>query len=330
VKLRWIDDNGEKKLQLVNGERRTRCAKKLVKEKADCFDPITGETVKANELYHEIDAYISEMDDQTAYKHAFSSNDRAVAIGDGCTVALIREFRTVRGYTDQDIMLITGKSITWVKETDDLLGLDEKTFNALATDQINRSVAIDLSKIEDVAERMALLDTARNFAAVRLSNVKKKLETEVNSSEKKADLAKAKAVVADHYGDEEGKEEAEANVEKLKAKAHSKRKEKEEIESEAAKITSKDLQKAKNAKQKEAGGEERVALTKAKMKKYWYDVSVALIKSDGCDENGEPIEGIDQEDNRLGKLIMEQIAKGETDWVKILKHHQKAKEKRAG
>jgi hypothetical protein len=328
-KLRWVnDDSGERKLQLIAGERRTRCLKKLIKEKTECFDPTSGKYVNAADLYDEIDAYVLEMDDQAAFKHAFSSNDRAVGIGECATVNLVREFRQL-GYTDGEILSITGKSITWLKETDDLINVDGKIFDALVADQINRSVAIHLSK-EPVADRMALLDVAHNFANARLSNVKKKLQIEVDAADHKADMAKAKSVVAEHRGDEAGKKEADAKVDKLQAKASSKRKEKESIESDAGKVTGKDLQKAKNAKQKEAGGDdEKVALTKSKIKKFWYDVAVSLIKSEGCDENGEPLE-IDLEDVRLGKLFCEAIEKGETDFTKILKHHQKQKEKRAG
>jgi len=330
LQLRWVYENGEKKmLQLVDGERRTRCIKKLVKEKVECFDPVTGNLVKATELYNEVEVAISEMDDQTAFKHAFSSNERAVGIGEGTTVSFCRALRKA-GYTDKQIINVTGMSTTWLKDTDVLIGLDDKTFTALSSDQINRSAALELAQVEDLAERMILLENARNFAISRLSKVKKKLEAEVESAEKKADLAKAEAAVATHRGDEETKAEAEEKAELLKDKVKTKRKEKEEIESGAAKITSKDLQKAKSQKQKEAGGEaERSALTKAKIAKYWHQPCAALIKAEGLDEEGNEVE-VDLEDARLAKLLCEQIEKGEIDILKILKHHNKGKIKRAG
>jgi hypothetical protein len=329
LQLRWVEIDGVRKLQLVAGERRTRTIKKLVKENVECFNQATGKMTKASELYSEVDAYVSEMDDATAFKNAFSSNDRAIGIGEGSTIALIREFRE-SGRTDKEILDITGKSTTWLKETDVLIGLDDKTFDALAGDKINRSAALELADVNDVKERMALLDVASNFASIRLAKIKQKLEAEVDAAESKADMAKAKAVVAKHKGDEEAQEEAEAKAVTLKDKAKSKRIQQEEVEEGGPRVTSKDLQKAKNAKQKESGGDgERVALTRAKIAKCWHAPCAALIKADGKDENDQPVE-VDLEDVRLAKLLCEQIDKGETDIIRILKKHLKAKDGRKG
>jgi ParB-like chromosome segregation protein Spo0J len=332
--LRLIEIDGKKILQLVSGERRYRSLLKLVESKAECFDPATGKTAKADKLFEYVDVRINtHMDDKAAFKHAFSGNDKAIGIGEGATIALIREYRTA-GWTDGDIMEATGKSITWLKDSDVLIGLDEHTFTALTNDQINRSAALDLAKIEDVAERLEVLDAARNFASKRLSAMKKKLESEVAAAESKAEVAEGEAVEAEMTGDDEAAEAAQKKAEKLQKKAKAKKREVEEV-NEQPRVTGKDLQKAKAGRKKPGanpGGtndDGTAALTKAKIQKFWYEPCVSLIKHDGQTDDGEPVE-IDLEDAHLVKYLCEQMEKGERDIVKILKHHQKAKDRRAG
>lgn len=329
--LRKVLVKGKSILQLVSGERRYRSISKLVKDKASCRNPATGKDEKASVLYEYVDARINlNMDDRTAYKHAYSGNDKAIGIGEGSTVALIREFREA-GWTDQDVMEATGKSITWLKDTDILIDLDEDTFKALANDQINRSAALDLAKIEDVEERLQVLDRAREFATSRLSSVKKKLEKEVENTESKAEVAKAEIAEHEFTGNGEAKAKAESKAKKLESKAAQKRREHAEVDDGEPKVTGKDLQKArstgKRSGESQAGDEK--SLTKAKMDKCWYQPAKALVKSEGLDESGKAIENIELEDARLILLVCESFERGEKDVVKILKQHYTAKLKRA-
>jgi hypothetical protein len=327
LRLRWLEDET---IQLVSGERRYRSLKKLISDKADCFDPATGKLKKAGTLYEYVDARLSILDDREAFKVAYSGNDKAIGIGEGATIALIREYRAA-DWSDSEIMEATGKSITWLKDTDVLIGLDEETFTALTNEQINRSAALDLAKIEDVNERFELLDSARNFATKRLSTMKAKLQKEAESAEHKAEVAKGDLVEAEFMGDEEAEEEAAEKVEKLEEKAKNKRSQAEEIDEEPAKITSKDLQKARKKPGANPGngtGDANSAMTKAKIQKFWYEPCAALIKNEGNDEDGNPVE-IDLEDAYLVRYLCEQMEKGERDIIKMLKHHLRAKEKRA-
>jgi len=312
-------------LQVVDGERRTRSLQKLVSDNVQCFDPSEEEWKPAKEMYEFVDVRINNMSDQMAFKYAFSGNERAIGIGDGATAALIRSFRNA-DWTDEQIMEVTGKSATWLRDTDVLIDLDDKTFEALSDNTINRTAALHLAKMEDVEERLGLLEKAKNFAADRLKEVKKKIIKEIESTESKLEMAKAEKVEAEFKNDEDGQLAASKKEETLKIKSSSKRKEKEKIEESNPKVTAKDIVQAKKS---DSGGSERIALTRAKIEKNWFQPIVAIIKADGCDEEGEPIE-IDLEDARLVKILCEQIEKGELDIVKILKSHLKAKEKRAG
>jgi len=328
--LRLIEIDNEKVLQLVSGERRYRSISKLCGDKADCYDPATSKMQKAEKLYEYIDVRINHMDDKAAFKHAFSGNDKAIGIGEGATVALIREYRSA-GWNDHEIMDATGKSITWLKDSDVLIGLDDQTFSALTNEQINRSAALELAKIEDVTERLDVLETARNFASNRLAKMKKKLEKEVASAENKVELAESEAAEAEFNNDTEAQAEAEDKAEKLQTKADRKKKEASEI-GDDPRVTNKDLQQARKKPGANPGngtGDSQQALTKSKIEKFWFEPCAALIKNDGNDENGDLVE-VDLEDAYLVKLLCESIDKGERDIFKILKSHQRAKDKRAG
>lgn len=327
LQLRHVSNNGESILQLVNGERRTRALRKLIKDKAICYDPVTKSEKTADVLYEFVCAYVEEMDDETAFKQAFSANDRAIGIGEVATVALVGALRQAN-FDDKKIMNITGKSITWLKDTDALLKLDEATYGALAAEQINRSAALDLAKIDNAAERMQVLEMARNFAVSRLENVKKKLEKEVKATLSKADMAKATAAEAKFQGDLDTVAEAVAKAEQLESKAEAKKAEKIEVENNGVTVTGKDLQKAKQTKAKNEGDDSiSASLTDAKLKKFWYEPCLDLIKANFMDENGEPLE-LDANDVYLVKLLLEQKDKGQTNIVKILKHHLKKKDQR--
>lgn len=326
--LRWVEIDGNRVLQLASGERRKRCIDKLIKENADCYDPASESWKSASELYDFVDCRINEMDDQTAFKHAFSENERAVGIGEGATVALINEFRKA-GWTDEQILETTGKSITWLKDTDILLSLDEFTFKCLVADEINRSAALQLAQIEDIESRVKVLESAKSFASGRISSMKQKLEKEVIAAENKAEFAEAVAVEAEIKGDEEQKTEAEEKSKKHRKRAENKKKEVEELDDAAPKITSKDIHNAKKAKENVDTGEsepsdEGKALTNAKVSKFWYEPLAKIIKANGHDDDGENLE-IDLDDARLVIALLDAREAGERDIVSILQDHKLSK-----
>lgn len=320
--LRPIEVEGKTILQLISGERRTRCCQKLVKDDVDCYNPATGKYVKASDLYEYVDVRINRLDDRAAWKSAFSSNDKAIDIGDGATIAMIREGRNA-GWTDDDILEITGKSISWLRDTDVLCGLDEETFSALTNEKINRSVALEFAKIEDVNERLEVLKSAIDFAAQRLEEIKKKLSKAAAKAEDKLELVEAQKAAAELEGDTNSQEKAKAKAAKLAARVSKKKK---EAEDESTKVNSKDLQKARSSVSKSGtsqAGSDAKALTRNKLQKSWYAPCIAHIKS------AEESEDFDSEDARLVALLLENIEKGNEDIFKILKHHKKMKDKRA-
>lgn len=328
-KARPITKNGKIILQIVDGERRARTIFKLKKDNASCYDQITEEFKPASELYATVECRIKEMDDQTAFKNAYQKNDQSVSIGEAANIALIRTWREA-GFTDEQIMDMTGKGISWLRETDRLCTLDEETFEALATNKINRTAASDLANEPNLEQRIELLKTSLVKAQERNEVTKQILEEEIDKTEMKAELAAAAAVEAEFNQDDEAKEAATTRMERLRKKALDKKKKVAEISDTTPQVTSKDLANAKKQKAQEGNGEAPVkALSRSKIEKFWREPVVAFIKAEGLDEENKPVEGIDLEDARLTKLLLDHIDKGEKDVMRILKAHMKQKEKRA-
>lgn len=332
--LRWSEVDNKRKLQVVGGERRKRCIDKLIASDADCYDPVTESWIKASKMYEYIDVRINEMDDQTAFKNAFSENDTSVGIGDGATIGLVAEFRKA-GWTDDEILKTTGKSISWLRDTDVLLSLDEKTLNALIAEEINRSSALELSKIEDINQRLEVLKNAGKFACERVSALKEKLEHEVESAETKAQKAKAAAVDASlRNHDEETAEKEKEKQERAETRAAKKKHEIEELDETMPVITGKDIHKAKNktaAKSEPITDEELEdgkSLTNAKIAKHWYEPLAKVIKDwEGLEGEAEGANlEIDLCDAKLVLLLIDARLQGTKDIVSLLQAHKLTKE----
>ena len=147
----------------MDGERRIRSVLKLINEKAEVYDPVNQKYVPAIEKYSKIIVRIEEMDEKTAISRAFCSNDRSVAIGEAATVMMVKKLR-ICNVSDEEICKITGLSMSWLRETEKLISLDDVTFMALSSEKINRTLALKLSDLhgEDRLEKLSgLLDAAQ-------------------------------------------------------------------------------------------------------------------------------------------------------------------------
>ncbi len=304
------------KLELIDGERRKRCIDKLVKDNSQCFNPATGEMLPASEMYEYVEVRISEMDDKQAYHYAFVGNETSVHIGEAATTSLIKYWR-LSGWTDKEILDITGKSISWLRDTDFIIGLDEITFTAFVNDEINRSAALDLSKIESVSERHKRLNKAKEFAEQRIASLREKLEEKVLEAEENVKLAEQEATETIFSGG--NKAAATIKVAKARKKANRATEAKHNFDKKV-RVGTNDI---RNAIDKDK------LLTINKIQKHWYTDTVDAIKLNCCDVEGIPL-GIDEEDARLVVLLIENgIQKGEKEIVSLLQQHKKNKERRS-
>ena len=148
-------------LQVIAGDRRYNALDSLVSSNEECYDPASSEWKPAEEVYEYVEARLhQDISDEEAWEIAFQENSTSIDIGDHATIALIKKWRDL-GWDDAALLRMTGKSITWLRETDHIIELDDDTFSAFTAGELNRSAAVDLSKIEDVTDRLSRLEKAK-------------------------------------------------------------------------------------------------------------------------------------------------------------------------
>lgn len=328
LRLRVIDDDDDTViLQLVNGERRFRSIDSLVEEQAECVDPATGKTLPADELFEWVDCRINRMTDLDAIRMSLRPNETGESIGEVAAMEVVKAMRETDA-SDDEIMRITGMSITWLRETDRLLKLDEDTRTALQTDNINRKLALKLATIKDTHERIARLEKCCQSAVERLAEREAALTEGASNDQAEAEINEAAAALAEAEGDADEADDAKAKAEAAKKRAAKKREEAERLEEQGPTATSKDWDDTNSE------NDPPKPLTTAKIEKSWRGPLAAVIKK-GLEEDDEP--EYDLEDARLFKVIVDAICDGQREndnktpisFEKLLKQHAKAKARRS-
>ena len=323
---RWYKDG----VQVVDGERRTRAIHKLKADNAECWDKDSKQFVPAKELYSKIEVSIRDMTDEEALKINFSASESGEKFGEGAIVAYCKILRQW-GKSDKEIIDLTGYSIEWLRQTDKLMGLDEKSFLALSNNKITRELAGDLLEIEDMDVRLAELDRRIEAAEKRHAKTTDVLHSKVETAIKKVEAAdEATTLLKVGLEPDTGKPDPDA---KDPAKMAEKIEEVKQKKSKAEKIVK--AAKEKLAKHQETGAKagsktatEPKPLNYHKVEKHWLEVAIAAIKSDCKDEEDQDMD-VDLEDVYLTKFLCEQMRKGQTDIIRILKAHKKHKMERA-
>jgi len=310
---------------VLAGERRKRCIDKLISDDAECFDVVHSRKKKAKEVFEYIECRIySDIDEVEAFRHSFSENDRAIGIGDAANVELIKQWRAC-GWTDETIMSVTCKSITWVRETEKMAELDNETYAAFAQGKINRTLAIALSRVESEVERNAYLSALVDMSEQRFNKKHQEVLKELEDAEEKLEIAEADVAITKMDGDTKKLEYANDKAKKAKQKVAKKINIVEEIEKEKAQATAKDLKDVQEKLETSSDEMESVKqLTPVKLKKYWSEACREFIDN-GTDEDGNDIENVSKDDAKLVVSLCEAFEKGERDIFKLLKRHMRLK-----
>lgn len=314
------------KLVLVNGERRLRCIMQLVKDKEeDCLNLETGDYDDAVVVYEYIDCRIQEMSDEEAFHYAFTGNDSAVPIGEIATLQFVRYLRGC-GKSDREIMALTSKSITWLRETDTLLGKPE-VLEALANEDINRKVALKLAKLESAEARLDRLSRLAEAASERVQKVQKKLEQDIERAKEQQELAEASVAVAEEMdGDVEGAQQTLGDIEQ---RIEDKQEQVDQLDEGTPTANEKDWQETRDEED-----DPPKPYTAAKLKRFSQKELHDLDKQKGCDEEGNDL-GLDLEDVKLAKLLIDTILGGKLEhgepvkMKKVLAQHGRNKARRA-
>lgn len=306
--------NDDGTFTLVSGERRKRSIDKLIKDEEVVYDPHQKAEVSAKDAYRWIECRVLEnVDDKELFKYAFSENERSTDIGEAETVALVRYWRHC-GLSDSEILEMTSKSITWLKETDQIATLPEIIFNSFIKNEINRSAALQLAKVKETEDQLARFYVAKKFAAERLESLKTKQKAKVEKLADDAEVAEAAVKLADKMNlkNDQQKEKKKAQLAKKAEKAAKKVMEAEdELEDlDSVTINTKDINKA-SGKTK--------PLTLNKLEKCWLNSLQDIIENNYIGEDS-----FEYNENLINFTVqlVREIKAGNKDILGILKEHQ--------
>lgn len=306
IRLRVIEDGKKSYLEVVNGERRFRCLEELCERNVPCFDSSLDDDRPASEIYEWVDCRIDFMNDKTALRVALKPNATSEVIGDAASIHVVKVLKD-SGYDDQEILRSTGKSISWLRETEKIIGLDEVCLQNFEQDKINRTVALHLAVIKDVDERLEILEKIKESAEIRHSEKMRKIDDKKAKTEQEIECETAAAELAKKYGDDESAEMHSKKSEKAKKKAKAIEGEKKKVSSKPAKATSKDLG---------VPG----PLSHNKIQSLYIDLIAAIIEGEGFDEDGNSY-GLNLELLAPIAEILKAIMEGNKESMDVLLEH---------
>jgi ParB-like chromosome segregation protein Spo0J len=310
---------GLNKLECVNGERRFRSLQRLTTDQEDCYDPYMDEMKPAGELYEWIYCRITRLSDEEAVKLALIQ-ETGSTIGDYAAINVVRMLREC-GLPDEEILMTINKSVTWLRETDQLLSLDKECLEALLTDNINRKVAIRLSKITELDIRIERLGRVQQHALERICEQQQNIQKQIEEDEAQVEIGSGEIHLAKLDGDENEIEEATERVSEVKERLDRHTVQSEKLDDRAT-GTTKDWDATRE-------DDESRPLTASKIEKFWLRPLLRMIHDEGKNEEGEDL-GIDLHDAKLFQSICEAQLQGKResdgtplDPAKILKLHNR-------
>ena len=306
IRLRVVKEYNKFFLEVINGERRFRCIEELCERKVPCFDCSTDEDRNASEIYDWVDCRIDFMDDKTALRVALKPNATSEVIGDAASIHVVKVLKEA-GYDDQEILKSTGKSISWLRETEKISGLDEVCLQNFKQNKINRTVALHLALVENVDERLEMLQKIKESAEIRQSEKMKKIDDKRAKTEQEIECEEASAHLAKKYGDDESAEIHSKKSEKAKNKAKAIEGEQKKASSKTAKATSKDLGVSS-------------PLSHNKIQSLYIDLIAAIIEGEGFDDEGNSF-GLNLELLSPIAEILKEIMDGNKESMDVLLEH---------
>ena len=298
----------EKNVEIINGERRFRCIVDLVEKNLPCWDPKTKKNIPAKDLFDWVECRIEFMDDKTALRVALRPNETSEIIGDLANINLIKILRK-SNFDDQEILKTTGKSISWLRETEKIISLDNICLENFKKEKINRTVALRLALIENVEERVKLLDRIKEVAENKHKEKIKQTTEKIKKIEQNQKIAEISENFAKTKGDKNA-EEKHAKVAKIHSeKANKVKKDLENLSSQEPIATSKDIEAFENK-----------PLSHKKIKLIYVDLINEIIENEGLCEDGDSY-GLDLTLLNALSCVLQEILNGNKDALEVLAEH---------
>lgn len=312
IRVRPVEQ-GDWYLEIVNGERRFRCIGDLCDAEEKCHSSESGSKLPASEVFEWVDCRIEIMDDKAALGVALKTNETSEVIGDLASLQVVRALRD-SGYDDQEILRSTGKSLSWLRETDRIIGLDEVCLDHFEKDQITRKAAIQLALIENAEERLSLLEKIVDIARDRKASRLKALDKKVEKADEDHFVNEANAEIASESGDANKAEVLSAKSKDAKERGAKARDERGKVEGKPPKADARDIKKARGGKS--AAKKEETSSSGALVSSY-IDLIEQSIHNEGFDDNGDSI-GLNLETLASVLGVLSAIVEGEEDVMSVL------------
>lgn len=313
IRLRPVDSDGLF-LEIVNGERRFRCIEALCEGGLICHDSTVGDKAPAEEVYEWVDCRIEEMDDCEALSVALKTNETSEVIGDLASIEVVKALRAA-DYDDAEILKATGKSVSWLRETDRIIGLDAVCLDHFQKEQITRKAALQLALIENAEERIGLLEQIVNIARDRHHAKIRSLDKRIEDAETNELISSAAAEVAKKIGDEEqAKKLAEAET-RARKKSEKARGEREKASSKPPKADARDIKRVRPSRPKKIADEGSEA-AESPIAAYMQMIE-QIIAAEGFDEDGDSL-GINLEMLTAVLGVLTAISQGDEDSMSVL------------
>lgn len=309
IRLR-VKEGKKNFLEVINGERRLRCVEQLCERDVPCFDAESNSQRPASEMYEWIECRIEFMDDEMALRCALKPNETSEVIGELASLNVVKTLRD-SGFDDQDILKATGKSISWLRETEKIIGLDEVCLGYFENEKINRKVALHLAQIEDAEERIATLEKINEAAMARHSEKIKQAEKKVSNANKDQECQETAAHLAKKSGDDEAAEQHIEKSKKAKKRAEEGSNERRKLSGKSATATSKDLESVSDVSK---------PLSHNKIQSLYMDLIEQIIESEGIDESGDSM-GINLELLKAVAGVLSAIMSGKKEAIDVIAEH---------
>jgi hypothetical protein len=306
IRLRVMEVGKKSFFEVVNGERRFRCLEELCERNLNCFDSSVDRDRPASEIYEWVDCRVDFMDDKKALRVALKPNSTSEVIGEAASIHIVKTLKE-SGFDDQEILKLTGKSLPWLRETEKIIGLDKVCLEHFEQDKINRTVALHLAVVENVDERLELLQKIKDSAEIRHYQKMRKVDDKRAKNQHEIECETAASELSKKYGDDKSAEAHSANSKKAKKKAAALDGEREKLSSRPAKATAKDL---------DVSG----PLTHNKIKSLYLDLISSILEGQGFDEDGNSY-GVNLEFIAAVAGVLNAIMSGKKGAMDVLLEH---------
>lgn len=225
---RWVIEDGVATPTIVGGDRRHRALDFLIKQKVEVVDPRSprraengqfdsSSVTTADIAYEFVPCQVFNCsDDIDALTLAWAENKNRINLTDGHEIAQVMQLRE-NGATDAQIVEILQRNQKWLADTDRLIAsLDSHTLTDLLEGRLERTAAVELAAIEDLAIRDSVRIEANEQAMASWSKKIARLRNKVDEANASIERAEGKAVLA---MDDEEAEEAEDELTAARAES---------------------------------------------------------------------------------------------------------------